>query len=268
MSKQKTIHGQFEPRSLPKGRSSKQCPQCSQWFSLPACHAERHKCCSVACLAASRAAVQNARKRACKVCGKEFIPRSNQIKYGRGIYCSMACCSTESGANLQTPEARAKARIEWNKKVPQILRERIGPKNKQWKGGRYVSNGYVWIRQPGAPDGQCEAEHRLVMEQHLGRKLRSDEVVHHKNHIKTDNRIDNLELLSRAEHIKHHHAELIPARAAVFKPTPLKLTEENVKEIRRRASIGEAHKSLGDSFGVTATMISYIVKRKSWAHVP
>lgn len=48
-------------------------------------------------------------------------------------------------------------------------------------------------------------EHRHVMEQHLGRKLWRGEIVHHTNHNRLDNRIENLQLMTRSEHTTHHN---------------------------------------------------------------
>lgn len=56
-------------------------------------------------------------------------------------------------------------------------------------------------------DGKYKMQHRLVMERYLGRELRPDEVVHHKDHDKTNNNIENLELLTNSEHTRLHNYE-------------------------------------------------------------
>jgi len=86
-----------------------------------------------------------------------------------------------------------------------------GPGSPTWRGGRVMKSGYVYVRvYPDNPFFESMAnklgyvaEHRLVMAEHLGRPLKPTEIVHHKNGVKTDNRIENLQLfVSLEEHGK------------------------------------------------------------------
>jgi len=66
--------------------------------------------------------------------------------------------------------------------------------------------GYINIFQPKTKS--YKAEHRLVMEQHLNRKLSEDEIVHHINEIKTDNRLCNLQVMNRYDHTLLHQLKI------------------------------------------------------------
>lgn len=93
------------------------------------------------------------------------------------------------------------SRTPWNK-------GHLGSKSTHWKGGRHYSkDGYVLVYNPEYPfksSSKYIGEHRLVMEQHLGRRLSRREVVHHINHDKKDNRIENLQVVDPRTHVLLH----------------------------------------------------------------
>lgn len=84
-----------------------------------------------------------------------------------------------------------------------------GAKHARWNGGRMrTSQGYIAIAVPeGHHLRQAHGyayEHQLVAEQMLGRQLRADEVVHHVNGDRSDNRPINLRVETRSEHARQH----------------------------------------------------------------
>lgn len=65
------------------------------------------------------------------------------------------------------------------------------------------SEGYTVLYRPNHPSSWKSGyvyEHRFVMEEHLGRSLRADELVHHINEDRSDNRIENLEVMTKRKH--------------------------------------------------------------------
>lgn len=106
-----------------------------------------------------------------------------------------------------------------NRIMPEDVKKKISKRMKQiqqkenhscWKGGRFkCSNGYILVRADGHPFSDRKGyvkEHRLTMEKHIGRFLKPEEIVHHKNGKRDDNRIENLELLeSLSDHAKTHN---------------------------------------------------------------
>ena len=179
----------YESRRVPGPVRSKQsakktfgprsCGQCGELYEA---RAKQQMYCSQDC---GMLAMQERRRgltadpRPCEYCGATFTPRLGSA----GRFCSFDCKNQgQSGAAAA-----------------------------HWKGGRHVSpEGYVKVLAPSHPKasghGGYVLEHRLVMEQSLGRLLEDHETVHHINGARADNRPENLQLRS-GRHGKGARAE-------------------------------------------------------------
>ena|SRR3990167_4474110 len=129
---------------------------------------------------------------------------------GRFIKGSSPPILTSEGRKRISEANKGKKRSEEFKRNLSIARKGVLKKDKHWMwhGGRYVTGGgYIFIHSPNHPyktNGYYVLEHRLVMEKKIGRYLLSKEMVHHINHNPSDNRIENLMLLSPAQHNTIH----------------------------------------------------------------
>ncbi len=92
---------------------------------------------------------------------------------------------------------------------------------------RKQKSGYIKIKTKGG----WEYEHRYIMSQYLGRLLEKDEVVHHKNGIKDDNRLQNLELCMIETHLSGQRVKDIALDYAEKEINRLKLENQKLRKI-------------------------------------
>lgn len=111
--------------------------------------------------------------KACPRCGKTFRPLRSTSRY-----CSRACSWANNGGH------NAKEEVWW-----------------------INSRGYVEGRIRTAEGVRLVKQHREVAAEMLGRDLLPGESVHHKNGDKSDNRPENLAVISHGEHSRHHNNE-------------------------------------------------------------
>lgn len=100
------------------------------------------------------------------------------------------------------------------------------------------------------------------------RKIPDELEINHKNGIKTDNRLENLELVTHVENMRHARSVLGWQPKQFGKGegnVNAKLTDDSVLKIR--ASIGETQRALAKRFGVSQAAINSIKLRKTWKHI-
>lgn len=164
--------GNAAKRAPKKPRITLTCRQCGNSFDVSPCHADKVYC-SLACCRAAVAPVE----RSCERCGKSFLVKQSRIAVGKGRFCSRECFHHHHHGRTYGDD-------------------------------RYINDaGYVMVLRPDCQPGQPKRyilEHRLVMEQILGRRLRSDEHLHHKDRNRQNNDPSNLQILTQSEHARLH----------------------------------------------------------------
>lgn len=202
------------------------------------------------------------------------IGESKKRSWGQKCwFCECACgnlaCIRQS--SLRRGEAVScgcyrKQRIgEFAKNNTKPIEERVSP--------------YKTISRRG--EGSFRFVHRKTMEDYLGRKLGFNEIVHHINGDTFDNRIENLEILSRAEHSRLHNKgskhkpgskarqrqsrEVVNKRKLGWERSGKnKMTRKKVAEIRDKLARGATERAMAEEYGVTKRHINDIKNKKTW----
>lgn len=188
------------------------CATCGKEFSVP--YKDRHgrKYCSRECYAKAQRAKPNV---TCTYCGKEFHMKPYQLKSCKrncGVFCSMECLG--------------KYKKTWFAGENNHQYGLKGHLNSSFKGEETTkkNNGVVDVRvyvpdHPFADRSGRVSKHRLLVEQYAdrfdqecfdeingARYLKKEFEVHHKNMNHDDNRIENLEPVTKSEHTRIHNA--------------------------------------------------------------
>lgn len=152
----------------------------------------------------------------CPVCSKKFHLKPHSLLRYKNHFCSKECKRRYDSIAM-----RGAGNHQFGL---------TGSKNATWKSDEKISNyGYKMIRIPNHPFCNIDGfvfEHRLVAEKYLlndGNSVEVDNkkylnpnfVVHHKNFNKLDNRVENLEIMTKGEH-SSLHSKLNPRKKDIM----------------------------------------------------
>lgn len=139
-------------------------------------------------------------------------------------YCGKVCLRTE--AYIKKRKEVGTGNIYCSQKCKMTFATSVLEKHPHYRGGKiirykkYHKYYYIKVKNHLATKSKQKyvPEHVLVIEKYLGRYLTKGEIVHHKNGNTLDNRIENLEIMTRSEHMKHHLMKIINGRKDLLTP--------------------------------------------------
>lgn len=167
--------------------------------------------CSKACRCQASLKPKSGYLRPCQICGTNFY----RHKSGHQKFCSRSCYDEHQrrfsvtsecascGVEYQRPPNRSRNYCSLRCSHRDNTKHDLGWRH-NGRPATLSSHGYVLVYEPEHPAAKSGRvpQHRLVLEQQLGRILSFREHVHHINGVKTDNRLENLRLMSINEHAK------------------------------------------------------------------
>lgn len=145
----------------------------------------------------------------CELCGKPFY----RIQVRGHAYCSQSCywkaksqkveciCLICGKAFKRSPSIVQKGNVKYCSKKCQGI-DITGENHPKYQGGT-TADGYHIVRF----QGKAQRMHRLIIEAHVGRKLRKNEIVHHIDRNRSNNDISNLMVMTRSDHAALHARE-------------------------------------------------------------
>ena len=141
---------------------------------------------------------------------------------------------------------------------------------KKFKKRRISKDGYVvtvlWNKRAKSVKCKWFSIHRLLYLYFIG-KIPKGKQINHKNGIKTDNRLENLEIVTPLENTRHAWRIGLSKRLHGEETSLAKLNDSNIRQIRALKNTGKTQKEIAKVFDVDQTNIHYILSGKTWSHV-